>query len=273
MVCFHGGGWATCWGSGKGTAAWAASHGFVGIEVEYAATHGALQLAHDGEPEPVAGTESVLGPLEEGDAPYPQCLRDAGRAMRLVRSLAAKGELPVDAQRVCACGFSAGGWLVGMMCTVDADYLASSSDDDLSLEGLSCVPDRAAICYGVSSIEAGTLAAAEHAVRRLLGEHLFTLASLRANLSPARHFGEGTPPLFLWHTVHDELVPSAHALDAYTAARAAGVANVELHLYGSEGAQGRHAQGLARDNPSLCGWSDQLLAWLGDDFRAAAAGA
>ena len=91
--------------------------------------------------------------------------------------------------------------------------------------------------------------------------------SLRENLSPVCHFGEDTPPLFIWHTANDATVPVAHALEAFRSAREADVPNVELHLYGGEGQAGRHAQGLASNNPALCGWSDQLLAWLGEDFR------
>ena len=286
MIVFHGGGWSTCWGSGKGTAAWAASNGMVGIEVEYAAVQGAHQLLDDKPVPPAANEESVLEPLQEGDAPYPQCLRDAGRAVRLVRSLAAEGKLPVDGDRVCACGFSAGGWLAAMLCTMDADYLANSSEDDLG-RTLSCIPNRAALCYGVMTLAEGapTNKKLSAAVEVLLGQESYEQASLRSNLSPVRHFGEDTPPLFIWHTVQDATVPVAHAIEAFTAAREAELAReaentsaaaptsappvtTELHLYGAAGQAGRHAQGLATDNPALCGWSAQLLAWLGEEFCA-----
>jgi len=266
MICFHGGGWSTCWGSGKGTAAWAASKGMVGVEVEYAAAHGALQVVDGKAVPPAEGESDVLEPLAEGGAPYPQCLRDAGRAVRLVRSLGSKGELPVDTEHVCACGFSAGGWLVGMLCTMDADYLANVTEDDLGADW-SCVPNRAAICYGVTTLLDHSPPKLLDAIRLLLGAELHEQVSLRENLSPACHFGEDTPPLFIWHTANDATVPVAHALEAFKAAREAHVPNVELHLYGAEGQAGRHAQGLASNNPALCGWSDQLLAWLGEDFR------
>ena len=76
-----------------------------------------------------------------------------------------------------------------------------------------------------------------------------------------------TPPLMIWHTADDPLVPSEHALLLYRAAKDAGVP-AELHLYaGDADSAGRHAQGLATTNPALRGWSEQMLAWLGDEWR------
>ena len=75
----------------------------------------------------------------------------------------------------------------------------------------------------------------------------------------------GSPPLFIWTTTDDDIVPSEHALALYAAARALRVP-VELHLYDDQLRGGEHAQGLALDNPQLRGWSSQMLAWLGPAF-------
>ena len=120
MLVFRGGGYGTCMGSGPGAAEWAAANGMVGVECEYAAQNGG----------------GGLGPILAGAACYPQCLADAARAIRLVRKMGMDGrphpllttlptilapvtrhpryrtgELPVDPERVIACGFSAGGHL------------------------------------------------------------------------------------------------------------------------------------------------------------------
>ena len=131
LVVFRGGGYRTCAGSGAGTAAWAATQGLVGIEVEYT-------CAFDGEgpgsprraPRPPKGGGScesfanaqgeaapLLRPFPDvptSEAAYPAALEDGARAVRLVRHLGLTGELPVDPHRVAVCGFSAGGHLASV---------------------------------------------------------------------------------------------------------------------------------------------------------------
>jgi dienelactone hydrolase len=260
MVVFRGGGWKSCASSGLGFAEWAATKGMVGVEVEYAAKQGAQPLSGEWLPE-----GSVLGPLPDGESPYPQCLHDAARSIRLLRKMALAGELPIDPERVCACGFSAGGWLAAMLATRWADSRMLSTYADELGEQISCGPDRVALCYPVTSLlEASDPPAMHDAYELLLGDRASD-ASLREQLSPKLHAGPNTPPLFLWHTVGDQTVPCSHSMDMFSAARKAGV-QAELHLYAGEGRAGRHAQGLALDNKALCGWSTQLLAWLGPEW-------
>ena len=120
---------------------------------------------------------------------------------------------------------------------------------------MSCAPDRAVLCYAVTSLlDEGEPDGIVAAYDLLLGEQRKDDAALRAELSPRGHVGPRTPPLFIWHTTDDQTVPYAHSLHMFTAAKAAGVA-AELHLYAAEGQAGRHAQGLAVENPALRGWS------------------
>ena len=261
LVVFRGGGWETCLSSGGGTAEWAAEvAGLVGVEVEYAAKIGGHPLRGPRLPE-----GSVLGELPDGESPYPQCLRDAARAVRLLRSLASDGQLPIDPKRVCACGFSAGGWLAAMLASTQAEPLTAPTDE-LSAD-FRCTPDRVVCCYAVTSlINADDPPRMLESYDLLLGP-LTSDTQLRERLSPAKQLSSSTPPLFVWHTVEDPLVPSSHSLELYAAARAHGVA-AELHLYAGDGATtGRHAQGLATNNPGLAGWSAQMLAWLGEEWR------
>ena len=265
MVVFRGGGWETCMSSGGGAAEWAAQHaGIVGIEVEYAAKIGAQPLRGPRLPE-----GSVLGDLPAGQSPYPQCLRDAARALRLVRHMAANAQIPVDPSRVIACGFSAGGWLAAMLASSQAEHLTAPTDD-LS-PTYACAPDRAVICYGISSLDnPDDPPRMLDAYRLLLGPTKCIDAHLRATLSPCKQLTSACPPLFIWHTTADPLVPCSHSLDLFRAARAKGV-SAELHLYdaGEATKGGRHAQGLATNNPKLAGWTSQLLAWLGTEFSVA----
>ena len=84
---------------------------------------------------------------------------------------------------------------------------------------------------------------------------------LRFATSPDRHVSPATcPPTFIWTTADDPVVPMEHSLMFFRACREAKVP-VELHVYDDAGG---HAQGLAGDNPRVKGWTDQLLAWLGD---------
>ena len=267
IIVFRGGGWLSCASSGGGTAKWAADNGFVGVEVEYAAKTGAHPLKGPRLPE-----GSVLGDLPEGESAYPQCLRDAARSIRLVRQLAAAGELPIDPNRVCACGFSAGGWLAGMLASSQGEALTAACDDLSTYgggSGYSCVPDRAVLCYAVTSLHN------PDDPQRMLDSYELLLGDqtandeLRRTLSPADQLdGTTCPPLFIWHTLHDGTVPSSHSIEMYAAARKAGVEDVALHVFSTGSVQGdRHAQGLAESNPVLCGWPKQMLAWLGPAWR------
>src|SRR5882724_1134953 len=87
LVVFQGGGYSTPFGSGAGSAEWAADHGMVGVRVEY-------------------GTRS-------SGRFYPASYADAARAVRLVKHRAT--EWGVDVERVGVMGFSAGGHLASLL--------------------------------------------------------------------------------------------------------------------------------------------------------------
>jgi acetyl esterase/lipase len=227
MIVFRGGGYSTSAGSGAGTAEWIASHGMVGVEVDYR-------------------TRAT------GDS-YPAGYDDAARAVRLVRQNSA--DWGIDAKRVGVIGYSAGGHLASLLSTQPA--LHAAPDDDLSAS-VSARPDLVVLAYPLISfvdgyIPGAFLASAESFFgRRDLDE------TLRRQFSNELHVTREHPPVFLWTTEDDAIVPYTHAKLFAEACRKAGVP-VEFSLF----PHGPHGLGLALDDPSeVRTWTKLLLAWL-----------
>src|SRR5262245_18404125 len=66
-----------------------------------------------------------------------------------------------------------------------------------------------------------------------------------------------TPPVFLFHTRDDAVVPVQNSTLLHDACKKHDVP-VEMHLY----PRGRHGVGLAKGLPDLEGWPGKLEAWL-----------
>ena len=110
-------------------------------------------------------------------------------------------------------------------------------------------PDLAILCYPVIS-----MITKPHATSRkmLIGdqpdEKLIRQTSSELQVKP------GLPPVFLWHTMEDKMVPVEHAQLYASALHANGVPH-ELHLY----QHGDHGTGLiGTEHP----WFADLLFWL-----------
>ena len=227
MLVLRGGGYSRCDGSGEGSAAWAASHGMVGIEVEYA--------------------------TRATGASHPAAYADAARAVRLVRHRAP--EWGVDPRRVGILGYSAGGHLASLLSTQPA--LWSSPDDDLAPR-VPARPDLLVLGYPlISFVEQYRPGAFLGSVENFFGKGDVGEA-LRRQFSSELFVEPGHPPVFLWTTAEDAIVPPSHAERFAEACRRAGVP-VEFTLF----PHGPHAMGLALDQPGGVGqWTTQLLTWL-----------
>jgi acetyl esterase/lipase len=173
---------------------------------------------------------------------YPAQLQDAVEAMRQIRGGA--GKWRIDPGRVGAMGFSAGGHLVSTLLNRPEDGMVEGRGGKVSPR-----PDLAVLCYPVISMITRPHATSR---RMLLGE-----APDEARLRQASselQVKAGLPPVFLWHTMEDQMVPVEHAWLYAGALREKGVP-LEFHLY----QEGDHGTGLTgTEHP----WFDGLVFWL-----------
>jgi acetyl esterase/lipase len=227
IVVFRGGAYASSSGSGAGTAEWIATKGMVGIEAAYGA--------------------------RDTNTFYPANYADGARAIRLVRSRA--GEWGIDQDRVGVLGYSAGGHLASLVSTQPSVHL--DARDDLA-PTVSARPDLVVLGYPVISFVDGySPGAFVGSVDNFFGENNPS-ETLRRQFSNELHVEAGHPPVFIWTTADDALVPFTHSRLFVEACRRAGVP-VEFTLY----PRGPHGMGLALDAPNEArGWTTQLLAWL-----------
>lgn len=185
---------------------------------------------------------------------HPAPLRDAQRAIRLVRSGAWGGGMSFA--RVGILGFSAGGHLAA---TAGTRYDLGDLEAADPVERASCRPDALVLCYPVITF-------GEHrhhgSMVNLLGED--APDELRALLSAETRVTADTPPAFLWHTADDAGVPVENSLLFASALRRHGVP-FALHVY----PRGRHGLGLAEDDPVVGTWTGLCAKWLaGQGFGA-----
>jgi acetyl esterase/lipase len=227
LVVFRGGAYAINHGSGGDAADWAAAHGMVGVEVPYRCA-------------------------ETGDV-HPASYADAARAVRLVRDHAAAWG--VDPARVGVLGFSAGGHLASLLSTQPRLHL--EPDDDLAAR-VPARPDFVILGYPVISfVEGYSPGAFVSSAENFFGRRELDEA-LRRQFSNELHVAADHPPVFVWTTADDALVPASHAQVFAEACHRAGVP-VTLRVY----PHGPHGMGLALDRSGdVGGWTAEALAWL-----------
>ena len=173
---------------------------------------------------------------------------DAQRAMRLIRHRA--GSYGIDARRIAAVGFSAGGHVCASLLTRFETQLYGAVD---GADSLSARPDIAAPVYPVISM---TVPIAHAGSRELLiGKH--ATAELERAYNPALNVPSNAPPVFLCHAEDDPAVPVANTLMLRDGLLKAKVP-VETHLY----PEGGHGFGLRLSRgKSVDGWQEVFLAW------------
>lgn len=196
---------------------------------------GGYEMLSQREAEPIALRMNALGfhacVLWYSLAPmtFPAALLDLAEAMKYVRTHAE--EWNVDADRVIACGFSAGGHLAASLGvywnkSLIRRYLPYSPEE--------IQPNGLLLNYPV--IVAGKFAH-EGSIKNVLGD---TKEFTQDDVSLEKLVSADVPPVFMWHTYEDGCVPPENSLMMADALRKAGVP-LELHLF----RRGGHGLSLA----------------------------
>lgn len=228
---------------------------------------GGYEMTSDREAEPIAmqflaaGFNAFVLRYSVKPSVFPVALLEAADAMTMIREHAA--EWHVDPEAIAVIGFSAGGHLAANLAT-------SASDDVLAAHGYdpdAVRPNGLMLAYPV--ITSGPLAH-RGSFDSLLGERRNDPETLES-VSIEHHIDTKTPPVFVWHTVPDEVVPYENTLMLIDACKKAGV-SVEAHLF----PQGGHGlslgtaetawQGVDGIEPSMQIWTQLAVAWIRRTF-------
>lgn len=147
---------------------------------------------------------------------FPMQLREAAMAMRYIREHGE--EFEVATNMIAAIGFSAGGHLCGTLGTM---YDCPELQDIAPAAQIR--PDALALCYPVTlgwgATHSGTMTNISG------GDEV-----LRQRLSLDKQVRPDMPPVFLWHTRDDDLVPVRNSIILAQAMDEAGV-DFTLHIY------------------------------------------
>lgn len=183
---------------------------------------------------------------------FPAQLREAAMAMRYIRENADRFE--VDPAMVAAIGFSAGGHLCGTLGMMyDCEEVA-----DIAPAGV-IRPDAIAMCYPVTL---GWGPTHEETMHTISGGD----PELRHRLSLDNRVRPDMPPVFLWHSRDDDLVPCRNSIILAQKLDEAGV-DFTFHLYrhGWHGLSTADAQVYRADVTPGCSWD--VPGWLESCIR------
>ncbi|MGW0246205.1 alpha/beta hydrolase [Nocardia goodfellowii] len=231
---------------------------------------GGYRLLSDREAEPIAlaflakGFHAfVLEYSVHEHATYPNSLCDASRALATIRGHAT--EWGVRPDQIAVCGFSAGGHLAASLGTLwnDPEITAAAG----VAEGMN-KPDALILCYPVIS-------ARNHEIESWfpVGSDEEERARIIGKLTCEANVGSHTPPVFLFHTFADNLVPVENSL---LLARALAAADVPFDLHVFE--HGPHGVALGTEvtsaeagsvDPRAAQWFELATSWLARRFDTA----
>ena len=182
------------------------------------------------------------------DYGHPAPLRDALRAVRLIRSRAE--EFGVQPNRIGMLGGSAGGHLTASAGTLfDAPEGRTGAD----LDRVSGRPDFMVLIFPVISMQDPFAHGASR--RALLGPN--PTDELKLRLSVDQQVTKDTPPTFLVHSSEDTTVVVENSLLFYQGMRRA-KAPIEMHLY----PRGPHSSGMDPKLGPTSEWPRLCEAWL-----------
>ncbi|OGV41148.1 MAG: hypothetical protein A2X48_11865 [Lentisphaerae bacterium GWF2_49_21] len=193
-----------------------------------------------------AGLHSFMLDYRVAPNHHPAPMLDAAEAVRIVRRNAEKWNIRPD--KIAVLGFSAGGHLAGTLCVHYqwAESILPAKD------GISSRPDAGILCYAVLTTRNFGHPAS---FKNLLGENPSAEDLEKMSLEVNVH-GK-MPPVFLWHTATDALVPVENSL-FFAEAMSREKVPFELHVY----PEGPHGMGLALNDLSVSSWPDLCVRWL-----------
>ena len=224
-----------------------------------------IAVCADREGEPIAisylsrGINSfVVKYSNDEDAIFPRQLLDGVRAVVHVKENAEKYN--IDPERVFVSGFSAGGHLAGTVTTL-YKYASSILGCDEEL----CKVRGAVLAYPVVSAYPPTHITS---IEKLFKKSYSEISEEEKNLtSLERNIDEKTPPMFIWHTATDQIVPpygSIMLTNAYCNLHR----SVAFHLYpyGLHGAalanEITNVEGVCKAIPEAEGWLEDSVFWM-----------
>ena len=179
---------------------------------------------------------------------YPAEMLDGLRAIRLVRSKAK--EFGIADTKIGVWGFSAGGHLASYLMT---QYQATLLPLQDAIDNTSARPDFGILSYPVISMRPGFMHQGSH--ENLLGPT--ATPDLETLLSSELHVTADTPPIFLFATTDDGVVPVQNSLAFYQACVDHHV-SVEMHLF----EHGPHGVVLAQNLTGVDAWTGLLATWM-----------
>ena len=216
---------------------------------------GAYAYLSKREAEPVAlrllplGIQAAVVRYSVAPERYPKALDEAAEAVAYARAHAE--EWLCDPHRIAVLGLSAGGHAAAHI----------GLKWHLMPQGRACRPDAMILSYPV--ITAGEYAH-RGSVENLLGDGY---ERLKDEVSLEKFVTGDTPPVFLWHTREDEVVPPENSLLLASELCRHGIA-FELHIW----QHGSHGLALANDqvyppddpniHPECQEWIDMAARWL-----------
>ena len=186
---------------------------------------------------------------------YPYQLIEAAAAIRAIKEHS--NEWHVDPEKICICGFSAGGHVAGSLGTMWKDevitkVLGGSSED--------YKPAAMLLSYPV-------ITAGEFAHRGSFNMLINNNPELYDTVSLEKRVNQDTVPAFIWHTYEDNAVPVENSLLMTMALRKYNIP-CEFHMY----RKGCHGLALATEETNILtggciqlecsNWPDMFAAWF-----------
>ncbi len=203
---------------------------------------------------------------------HPAPMRDIGKAFLTIRDHAEAWL--VDMDKIAICGFSAGGHNCAMYAT---HWHRPIMTDHLGVVAADLKPAAAIVGYPI-----GDYHIMFGEITDPVGQEISNAASiaflgtttpsndLLDAVSPVLHITQETPPMFIWATAADELVPVENSTSLANGLARQGVP-FEIHIF-EEGMHGLSladqatAGGLANLEPDVAKWIGLAEAWLKKRF-------